>query len=473
MMKQKNPQKWLLWVMMLVVSGAFAQTPPMATKHEFSIQQAIYFAVKNNVQVKNALLNLKNQLQVNREITASALPQINGSIGSTFNPNIAVQKIPNFISPSTYQVLIDQAVKNGNTGQPIVAPSEYGFIEAQFGSKWIASGNLSLQQLLFDGQVFVGLHARKASIDYQTKNIEVTEEVIKTNIYKIYYQLLVGKTQLALFDANISRLTKLMADTKALYDNGFAEKLDINKVSVQLANLQTQKLSADNSIATGYLGLKTLIGMSVKDTLILTDSISEDQIKNDILNDAYQYSDRKEFQLADLGKKLSEFSVKRYELSKLPTIALSGNYGKSAQRSKFDFFGKGDWFTSSSVGLNVSIPIFSGFAKDARIKQAQISLEQTNNTIANLKNQIDNDVATATMNFKLAISTMDYQKKNMELAETVYNQTKKKYEIGTGSNTEITSAQTDLTTAQTNYISALYSAIIAKIDYQKAIGKLK
>ena len=317
------------------------------------------------------------------------------------------------------------------------------------------------------------VHVSQQILGHQTKNIEVTEEVIKTNIYKIYYQLLVGKTQLALFDANITRLTKLMSDTKALYDNGFAEKLDINKVSVQLANLQTQKLSADNSIATGYLGLKTLIGMSVKDTLILTDSISEDQIKNDILNDAYQYSDRKEFQLADLGKKLSEFSVKRYELSKLPTIALSGNYGKSAQRSKFDFFGKGDWFTSSSVGLNMSIPIFSGFAKDARIKQAQISLEQTNNTIANLKNQIDNDVATATMNFKLAISTMDYQKKNMELAETVYNQTKKKYEIGTGSNTEITSAQTDLTTAQTNYISALYSAIIAKIDYQKAIGKLK
>ena len=60
----------------------------------------------------------------------------------------------------------------------------------------------------------------------------------------------------------------------------------------------------------------------------------------------------------------------------------------------------------------------------------------------------------------------------MDLAERVYGQTKKKYEIGTGSNTEINVADTDLKTAQTNYISALYDAIIAKVEYLNAIGKL-
>lgn len=472
MIKQKPLQTVMLLLVLLLVSGVFAQKPTVTTKHEFSVQQAVDFAKKNNVQVKNALLNLKNQQQINREITASALPQINGSVSSTFTPNIAVQKIPDFISPLTYQVLIDQAVKNGNTGQQITRPSDFGFFEAQFGTKWNATVGLSLQQMLFDGQVFVGLQARKTSIDFQTKNVEVTEEVIKTNIYKIYYQLLVGKTQINLLDANIARLAKLQSDTKVMYQNGFVEKLDIDKISVQLANLQTQKLSTDNSISIGYLGLKTLMGMPVKDTLLLTDSLSEDQIKSGILVDAYQYSDRKDFQYADLGKKLSEFSVKRYKLSALPTVALSSNYAKNAQRNQFDFFGKGDWFTISSVGVNMSVPIFGGFAKDARIKQAQISLEQTNNSIANLKNQIDNEVLQATYNLKTALSTMDYQKQNMVLAETVYNQTKKKFEIGTGSNTEITSAQTDLITAQTNYINALYSAIIAKVDYQKAIGKL-
>lgn len=458
-------------MVLLVFFGATAQTTPTVNKYAFSVQQAVDYATKNNVQVKNALLTLKGQQQQNREITAAALPTISGNISSVYNPNIAVQAIPDFISPATYGVLVDEGVRNGS-GQPITMPTSFGNIAAQFGTKFNATAAVSLQQLLFDGQVFIGLQARKTSIDFQTKNIEVTEEAIKTNIYKIYYQLVVGKTQIDIFDANINRLEKLLLDTKAMFESGFAEKLDINKLNVQLANLKTQKASAENAIATGYLGLKVLMGMPLKDSLILTDNITEDQIKSGILTDAYQYSDRKDFQYAELGKKLGEFNVRRYKLSYLPTVALTGSYAKNAQRNQFDFFGKGDWFTISSVGLNVSVPIFSGFAKDARVKQAQIDLEQTNNTINNFKNQIDNEVAQANLNLRSAINTIDYQKQNKELAETVYNQTVKKYQVGTGSNTEITAAQTDLITAQSNYINALYSAIIAKIDYQKAIGKL-
>lgn len=471
-MKQQFLKTSMFCVVLLVALGATAQTPPTVNKYAFSVQQAVDFATKNNVQVKNALLNLKNQAQVNREVTAAALPTLSGNINSVYNANIAVQTIPDFISPATYGVLINEAVRNGNTGQPITMPNSFGSVAAQFGTKFNTTAALSLQQLLFDGQVFIGLQARKTSIDFQTKNVEVTEEAIKANIYKIYYQLVVGKTQIDIFDANIARLEKLLSDTKAMFANGFAEKLDINKINVQLANLKTQKASAENAIATGYLGLKVLMGMPLKDSLILTDKITEEQIKAGILVDSYQYSDRKDFQYAELGKKLNEFNVRRYKLSYLPTVALSGNYAKNAQRNKFDFFGKGDWFTVSSIGLNISVPIFSGFAKDARVKQAQISLEQTNNTLANFKNQIDNEVSQASMNLKVALATIDYQRQNRELAETVYDQTVKKFQAGVGSNTEITAAQADKTTAESNYINALYSAIIAKIDYQKAIGKL-
>jgi outer membrane protein TolC len=76
-------------------------------------------------------------------------------------------------------------------------------------------------------------------------------------------------------------------------------------------------------------------------------------------------------------------------------------------------------------------------------------------------------------NYSTALVTLDNQKRNMELAEKVYGQTKKKYEIGTGSTIEINDADTELRIAQTNYINALYDAIIAKIDFLKATGKLQ
>jgi outer membrane protein TolC len=351
-------------------------------------------------------------------------------------------------------------------------PGDFGFIAAQFGTKWNASAGVSLQQLLFDGQVFIGLQARKASIDFQEAAARVTEENIKTNLYKVYYQLVVSKTQIELLDANIKRLEKLDYDIKALYKNGFAEKIDIDKVTVQLNNLSTEKIKALNNITMGYIGLKTLMGMPVADTLILTDTLNYSQIKEDITKGEYNYQDRQDFQYLSSAKQLNEFNVKRYELSKLPTIALGANYSKLAQRNQFNFFGKGDWFTSSSIGVNIAVPIFSGFAKDARIKKAKIELDQTSNQLENLKLNIDQSVEQARLKYKTAIATVDFQKTNMSLAEKVYQQTKKKYETGTGSNTEINAADVDLKAAQTNYISALYDAIIARVDYLTAIGKL-
>ena len=67
---------------------------------------------------------------------------------------------------------------------------------------------------------------------------------------------------------------------------------------------------------------------------------------------------------------------------------------------------------------------------------------------------------------------MDNQQENAALAESVYNQTKKKYESGLASTTDLTNAQTDLIQAQSNYINALYNAVVAKVDFLKAIGKI-
>ncbi len=85
--------------------------------------------------------------------------------------------------------------------------------------------------------------------------------MIKTNIYKIYYQFVVSQQQVELLDANIDRFEKLLKDTRIIQENGFAEKLDVDKVSVALTNLQTEKIKALNQIDNGYLGLKLLMGM--------------------------------------------------------------------------------------------------------------------------------------------------------------------------------------------------------------------
>ena len=439
--------KLLVVITLLVNSFAMAQN-----RNEFSVKQAVDYGLKNAVQVKNALLDVLIQEQSNRDITSGAFPEIKVNSGINDYLDIPTTLLPGEI-----------------IGQPAGT-----FIPVKFGTKYTANGGVSLSQVLFDGQVFVGLQARKTSVDARRKAAEVTEENIKANIYKVYYQLVVSKTQIDLLDANITRLQKLDHDTREMYKNGFSEKLDVDKLTVQIANLQTERLTALNSIKNGYAGLKVLMGMPVKDSLVLTDTLSDAQVTENILESSvYQYTDPKEYQALELTQKLNQFNIKRYKLSQIPVLSFNANYSKQAQRSDFDFFKKGgDWFTTSYIGLSLNVPIFEGFSTRAKIAQSKLELQQTKNQLEGLKISIDNDVEVAKNNFTTATATMDYQKQNMTLAELVYDQTKKKYESGTGSATEINTAQVDLKTAQTNYINALYNAIIARIDLLKAVGKL-
>jgi len=440
----------LLLVAIVQVGQMNAQTE-IKPLHSFSLNDCVAYAQKNNVQVKNALLAIEAQVQTNREIAAAAYPTIGTNVGST-----DYLKIPTSLLPAQ--------IFGGPAGT---------FIPVQFGTKFNANYGANFQQLLFDGQVFVALQARATSLEMQRKNAAVTEEVIKANIYKIYYQLSASKTQLNILDANLERLNKLAQDAQIMYKNGFAEKLDVDKVNVQLNNLQTEKLKATNAVAIGFMGLKMLMGMPVKDSLELTEIINEQSLNNDVLvENNFQYGQRKDFQYLSTIRKLTDYNVQRYQLSYLPTVSMSGAYSKNAQRSKFDFFEGGNWFTTSLISLNVNLPLFNGFARDARVKRTKIELKQIENQIDALKNNIDNEITQAKLNYMSSVATVQFQKKNMQLAENVYQQTKKKFEAGTGSNTEISAAQTDLVSAQNNFMNALYTALIAKVDLLKATGKL-
>ena len=462
-----NPKPAIKLLLLLLLP--FTQTTAQQT-NALSAKQAVDYAIKNSAQVKNALLDIEIQRQTNKEITAAAFPQVNGNVNASHFPNVAVQTFPNFIAAGTYGVLLKEGIKDGN-GNPVQIPADFGIIEAQFGSKYTAGAGIDVNQLLFDGQVFVGLQARKTSIEFTTKSAEVTQEMIKANVYKIYYQLVVGRKQIESIDANITRFEKLLHDTREIFKNGFAEKLDVDKVEVQLNNLRTEKFRAENQVEAGLAGLKFLMSMPQKDKLILTDSLSEAELMMNILDENYNYSDRKEFQQLTLLEKLNAYNIKRYRLSKLPTVALSGNYNKTAQRQKFDFF-HGTYFTSSFIGLRINVPLFDGGAKNARIEKAKLELQKTSNNIEQLKLSIDNDVEQSRLKMRNALATMESQKRNIQLAEQVYATTKLKYEQGLGSNQEIYNAQTELRVAQNNYYSSLYDAITAKIDYLKAAGKL-
>ncbi|HET6768810.1 MAG TPA: TolC family protein, partial [Chitinophagaceae bacterium] len=197
-------------------------------------------------------------------------------------------------------------------------------------------------------------------------------------------------------------------------------------------------------------------------------------IKENILDDTFNYEDRYEVKLLNSAVRLQGYDVRRYKLSYYPTVAAFYNFQKNGQRRANE--GGNDkpwfWYNTNLIGLSVSVPIFDGFQKKYKIRQSEFAVDKIKNNLDQTIKGIDLERTVARNTLTNAILTMDAQENNMQLAERVYSTVKKKYEQGVGSSFEILQADTEFQQAQSNYFRALYEAIVAKISYQKALGKL-
>lgn len=471
-MTRLTKSKWLVaFLLMVSTSAVKAQT-----EYRLSVDEAVNLALKNVAEVKNLRIDSLKQWAQNKEIVGSALPQISGSAQVTHYLTAPLVLFPSAGATDIYRVLNEEGVKDGN-GQTIPAKQEFSVNKFSFVQPWNVAAGVSLNQLLFQPDVFVGLIARKTSMEFVKENIKVAEDKVREQVQKAYYQVLIAQQQLTVLQLTLQRLEKLLADQEQLFKNGFIERLDIDKTTVSVNNTRSTETQLKNVIELGYASLKFTLGLAQNDKLVLTAKLTPELVKQNALDDgSFDYNSRSEVRLLNQVQKLQQLDVKRQKLGYIPTLSFFYQFQQQGVQNKnFSSFLGSNWFwyNSNLIGLNLNVPIFDGLQRKYKVKQAQFELEKTNNTIDNARKGIDFERNAAQINLRNAIINMDAQQKNLELAERVYNTTKKKYEQGVGSSFEVLTADTELQRAQGNYFEALYQAVVAKISYLKATGKLQ
>ena len=431
-----------------------------------SLSQAIDYAMSHKSDIRNSQVDEQIAKQKVREITGSGLPQINGSFELQDFLVRPTTVFPDFISPSIYGVLIKE-----NLVPASKFPSSEGIFPVQFGTKYNGTVGVSASQLIFDGGFLVGLKAAKVYTLLSRKMTDRTRIDAVEAITKAYYGVVINNEHQKLLEANISRLQKIYDDTKAYFNNGFVEEIDVDRLKVQLNNLQVENEKVARLLEISADLLKFQMGMLVSTQIKLTDTLGYTDFAME--SGTVDYTNRIEFSLLQTQKELYGLDVKRNKAGYLPNLAAYGNLQSQALRNEFTVFDPGkQWFASFIIGAKLNVPIFDGFQKSARIQQAKLNLQKLNNDEGNLKNYIDFQVTSARVSYDNAIKTMNEQKQNMDLAQKVARVTQIKYKEGVGSNLEVVTAETSLRESQTNYFDALYNLIIAHTDLLKAEGKL-
>ena len=446
-------KNYLLLALFLGLSGAPVVAQQVVT---LSLSEAVDYALENNPSTKNARLELLISKATIKETTARGLPQINGAYNLDYNPKIPVIFLPNqppFGDPSN--------------------PSDV--IPARFGVSYSSGLGVTVSQMVFDGSFFVGLRAAKTLLELTNKDLKKAEIDVVENVKKAYFGVLVNQQRIRLAGANLSRIDTLLKETTALNEAGFVEKIDVSRVQVQRNNTYTQIQRGQAALDISKQILKLQMGIPVEYEVELSESLEELTTKEELLQlVGVEGADRIEIDQVASQITLVGLDLKNNLSQYMPKINFVGNMRRSGAGNELDrVFNKSNWFGSSLVGVSMSVPIFDGFSKAARIQKNRVQLTQLENQRSFLKESFKSELYAAKANLRNDLNILEVQEANLQLATEVYQIARIKYKEGIGSNLEVVNADAALIEAEINYLGALYDGLISKINLEKALGVLQ
>ncbi|MBA4851665.1 TolC family protein [Emticicia sp. BO119] len=435
------------YLIFFLISGISVQA-----QQAFTLQQAVQYGIKNHLSVKNAELDIVGAELTIKQIKASGLPQINGNFSYTYNAIIPTQ-------------LID--AKNFDPNAPDGAVTKF-----KFGVPWAGQTGIGLNQLIFDATWLVGLKAAPVYRELARKGVTNNKIVVAENVAKAYYSVLVAEERSKILDLNIARIDSLIREMKVMNQQGFIEKIDLDRLEVQRNNLITETQKVKNLIVLSQSLLKFQMGMKIDEPIVLADKLSDVDIRPFAMLEypAVDYAGRIEYSTLMVQRQLSVLDMERTQKGVIPKVSFSGSLGAGHSNTRFNPFER--WFGSSALTLGVQIPIYDSGLRKIQLQQQRLALTKLDQSAILLRESFDLQAKTASINIKNGLESLDIQQRNLDLAKEVVRVTKIKYQAGQGSNIEVVNAESALKEAQTNYFAALYDLLIAKVDLDKAMGKL-
>jgi outer membrane protein TolC len=304
--------------------------------------------------------------------------------------------------------------------------------------------------------------------------VSQSKQQVAENVTKAYYGILVNEKRLGLLRLNLARLDTLLKETRALNKQGFVEKIDVQRLDVQANNLRTELENVLRLQELSLTLLKFQMAYPMEEPIRLSETLEQVELSSFNLNPKgdFTYSNRIEYSILQTQENLAELDLKSIKAGYLPRLLLNANYGYNAGANAFGDLLKKQWFDNSAITVSVQIPIFDGYAKKYKAVQSENNLQKVRQSYNLLKSSIDMQRSQASITLKNALESMKEQKSNLDLANEISRVTRVKYQNGVGSNLEVLNAESSIKESQANYFTALYNALIAKVEVEKANGTL-
>ena len=488
---------FILSIVLVLAANGFAQDK---TVKAFTVKEAVEYALQNNTSVKNAKLDVDGAKWRNLEIITTGLPQITSSLdysyyfkqpqspalakifSDTTQPSVkvfsALASDPSFaaanpaLSTQIRQILYNSAVGSKDSKLSFVLPNNL-------------SAGLQLTQLIFDGRYIFGVKAAKDLMKTARLSSKMSDNDVKYSVMKAYYQAEAAQEAKSLLLDNMKLIEKLVSDTRATYKAGLIEELDVNRLELVQANLESQINLQNQMSEVALANLKFQMGLQLNDDIILKDKLTD--LKAEIPQQIVSQFDAKqriEYEMLETAIRLKGFDMRQRRVGYFPSLYGFLNYSWNAQTEKFgDFFKStttyypdGDsrkrnpWYDQGLVGITLKVPIFDSGLKLAQTKQAKVEQLKLQNDFENFKNASELQFKAAQSGFNSAIADEMNTTRTEELSKKIFDKNSIKFKQGAGSSFELVQSETDFITNQLKHIQSSLNLLNTNADLDKALG---
>ncbi len=413
-----------------------------------SLEEAQEFAIQHNRMVISARLDVKASKMALWEAISAGLPQVSSSAGFTDNLKQMVFLIPDFF---------------GNPNDKI---------EITMGTQYNASVALQASMLLFNAPYLVGIETTKLAKKLAETNVSNTELDIREAVASAYYLILVSEESLRILDGNLYNLRETLNSTKTMFSVGMAESTDVDQMVSNVTMVENSKSSLERTIELNYNLLRFQLGVESDTKIKLTgtlDDLTKDINVEALMSQEFNYTNNLNYKLIEGQEQLSALGLKAKKAQVLPSLA---GVISTTKTGMGDEISEINWYNSSLIAFQLSIPIIASGQRYAGIKKAQLNLEKARNTKDMISEQLL--IQEKQLRYNLINANLQYksQKENVEVSKRVYNSMKNKFSQGMASSLELTQVNSQYLQAENNYVSALMNLLQTKLALDKMLNNM-
>lgn len=431
-----------------------------------TIDAAVRLAVQHNADLQSARLEvMRSDARVN-EAWGYTMPTV--ELSGTFNHVVEKQK--SYFPDAIYYPLVKLMDSTARVPRPTGQLIELPFSMSPTNS---ANAALNVRQILFNGSVFVGVGAAAVYSElardvYRQKKVETVAKVRKA-----YFGALLAREALTMMQSNLKNAEDNLKNVRLLRAQGIVSEYDELRATVGVDNLRPVVMQSETNFGLAVDNLRNTMGIGDSIAVMPVDALLLQEVDEGIIASADRAVLESNPNLSIMRHQieLNSASLNAERANYLPTIVAYGSYSYTAIKDDYRI-STNDFYKTAQVGLNFSLNLFQGLQTNARVEQAQLEREKTEEQKRSLERNLQMGIRSLVGTLRQARKRIEGQERTVETAERGYAIVTARYLANAATQLEVNDAQLALSQAKVNRMQSIYDYLVAASELDSMLGRL-